>query len=291
MSQKLFIILASAAIALTSAAREHSRATLAAVYKYEYSQSGLKEIVYRTDEMMLQISPEESRFFSTKTEFHDSLKAAPGGAELLKRMQMDVLNNSGAIERDADGNIKRITVTKDMMDATPRRGITENVYKYPDEGQITVIKCESMPEDVYYEYTVPMDELVWETGDSTKMILGYECQNAEADYHGRRWRVWYTPDIPVSEGPWQLAGLPGLILEAETEGGEYRFTATGIHETDEMIKDLPGNPVTEKSTRKEVLKIRKENATSVPLNGVIIVGAEGRNRPFFHDFMETDYND
>ena len=61
--------------------------------------------------------------------------------------------------------------------------------------------------------------MTWETGDSTKNILGYECIQAQTDYHGRHWTVWFTPEIPVHDGPWKFRGLPGLILEATTGDG------------------------------------------------------------------------
>lgn len=48
-----------------------------------------------------------------------------------------------------------------------------------------------------YRYDVDMNDLVWEFGDSIKHIMGYECQLAHADYHGRRWDVWFTPEISI----------------------------------------------------------------------------------------------
>lgn len=53
--------------------------------------------------------------------------------------------------------------------------------------------------------------------DSTADVLGYECVMAESDYHGRRWRAWFSPDLPLPFGPWKLHGLPGLILKAEAD--------------------------------------------------------------------------
>ena len=44
--------------------------------------------------------------------------------------------------------------------------------------------------------------------DSTTTIIGYHCQLAKTNFKGRTWLAWYAEDIPVSEGPWKLCGLP-----------------------------------------------------------------------------------
>ncbi|RQE01044.1 GLPGLI family protein, partial [Prevotella intermedia] len=46
--------------------------------------------------------------------------------------------------------------------------------------------------------------------------LGMECKKATTNFRGRYWEVWYTEDIPISQGPWKLCGLPGMILKANS---------------------------------------------------------------------------
>ena len=204
---------------------------------------------------------------------------------MIQQLQMDALNNSGAIKRDASGNIMSISIKPGAMDNVPRRGETNNVYKHPQLGTMTVIDTINGPEMTYYTYNVPMDEIEWEPGDSTTTILDYECQIATANYHGRRWTAWFAIDIPVSDGPWQLSGLPGLILKAETEGGEYRFIVTGIRECNEAIKDLPGNPDLDKISRIDFLKILSD----LKHNPGKLYGVTGPQPPIYHDLIETDY--
>ena len=91
----------------------------------------------------------------------------------------------------------------------------------------------------------------------------------------------------MSEGPWQLCGLPGLILEATSDGGEYVFTATGIHEINEPLPQIPGNPVLEKTTRKEYPK----TLVDIEKNPVKNFGITNTPAPLHHDQIETDYND
>lgn len=65
----------------------------------------------------------------------------------------------------------------------------------------------------------------WNLLSDAKTILGYNCYAATAEIRGREYIAWYTPEIPISYGPWKLKGLPGLILEAYTIDESYRFTA------------------------------------------------------------------
>ena len=64
--------------------------------------------------------------------------------------------------------------------------------------------------------------------DESKEVIGYQCFRAVTDYRGRKWTAWFAPEIPIQEGPWKLCGLPGLILEAYDNNGEYHFEADGL---------------------------------------------------------------
>ena len=68
-------------------------------------------------------------------------------------------------------------------------------------------------------------------------VASYDCQKAECDFRGRRWEAWFTPEIPVSEGPWKLKGLPGLILYARDTTGQYSFEAVSVTDSHEPFYD------------------------------------------------------
>ena len=88
------------------------------------------------------------------------------------------------------------------------------IYRNFEEG---VLKTYSRVFDSKYliveDITIP-DWTMYE--DSTITVLGMECKKATTNFRGRYWEVWYTEEIPISQGPWKLCGLPGMILKANS---------------------------------------------------------------------------
>lgn len=68
----------------------------------------------------------------------------------------------------------------------------------------------------------------WQIKPAQKVILNYNCQYAEGVLAGRTYHVWFTTDLPFSDGPWLLNGLPGLILEAEDSKKEVAFSVKWV---------------------------------------------------------------
>ena len=71
----------------------------------------------------------------------------------------------------------------------------------------------------------------WELLPDTMTVLSYPCQKAKAHFKGRDYEAWFTTEIPRSEGPWKLHGLPGLILKAEDTQKHYVFECSGIEQS------------------------------------------------------------
>ena len=71
--------------------------------------------------------------------------------------------------------------------------------------------------------------------DEGKEVYGYWCQKAVSRYSGMEWTVWFTPEIPSDGGLWKFTGLPGLILEASDDKGEYIFSMRSVRQIDEPI--------------------------------------------------------
>lgn len=287
----ILLLTAAMAIGMSGAApHEHQVATMQVEYIFSMPISTTDTVKHRTDDMMLQIAPSESRFFSLKTEWYDSIMAQPGGSEMMTKISGEILKQGGGIRVGEDGRLYVGNV--DAFSKIPSRGQRTNVFKYHDKNKMTVFDYLHSYSDNYFTWDLPLDEIEWLSGDSVATILGYECQNATADYHGRRWTAWYAPDIPVSEGPWQFSGLPGLILRAESCDGEYIFSATAIHECEVQIHDMYGDLPIEKCDRKEFRRLEDDIARNPGKYHIVILDGSGDIAlKIYHDLIETDYKD
>jgi len=85
----------------------------------------------------------------------------------------------------------------------------------------------------------PLFDIKWELTKEHKKIGSYLCQKAISVFRGRTYHAWFTTDIPVSNGPWKLHGLPGLILEAYDTTGVVTFLARSIEQTETSAKVAP----------------------------------------------------
>lgn len=76
----------------------------------------------------------------------------------------------------------------------------------------------------------------WSILTQTKQIGKFTCQKATTRFRGRNYEAWFSPEIPVSAGPWKLHGLPGLILEANDDEKkfQYKFQSIEIPLVDKM---------------------------------------------------------
>ena len=98
---------------------------------------------------------------------------------------------------------------------------------YPKEKM--TVTDEITPEDYIYEENKA--DRKWALQDGTLTVCGYVCNKAVASLGGREWTVWYAPEITISDGPWKLYGLPGLILKASDGTGTHVFEAIAIRKS------------------------------------------------------------
>lgn len=231
----------------------------------------------RNNKYILLANPRQSKFYNPDSEKIDSLTSTPEGEAQFKQAQKMSLQ-----AMMAQGHI--------IMNNFPRKKVTMYVTKSSSDSICTVY--DMILEDHVY-YTEPYSELIWEIGDSTKNILGYECVKAEADYHGRRWTVWFTPEIPIQDGPWKFRGLPGLILEAMT--GNRGYVADAIQKSDKSIIPVYGREKYDKQDRKEILRAMRamiDNPNgSLNASGIseVRIISKPSKKSVGNDFLETDY--
>ncbi|MGF1925984.1 MAG: GLPGLI family protein, partial [Bacteroidia bacterium] len=71
-------------------------------------------------------------------------------------------------------------------------------------------------------------KLNWKIAKDTLSFSGVLCQKATATHQGKNWIAWFSPRLAFQSGPWELNGLPGLIIEAHDEKNEIHFQFAGM---------------------------------------------------------------
>lgn len=174
--------------------------------------------------MTLLVGQAGSKYFNDISLWNDSLSSTPQGKKQLTQVMMATCVTTGP-----DGSI-----SVDMRKG-PMKRIHTYVFNDFASGNITVYGKFG---DLEATYSEPCDEMQWHITDSIATVLDCYCVLAETDYHGRRWRAWFSPEIPVGAGPWKFHGLPGLILRAETGDGRFLFEAVGMEQTQRVMSPI-----------------------------------------------------
>ncbi len=108
----------------------------------------------------------------------------------------------------------------------------------------------------------------WKVGNKQKQILGYTCMDAHYRLDSVTTLVaWFTPQIPVSNGPADYQGLPGMILQIDVNDGHRTVTATEIQldsvDTTPIVAPKKGKEV----TGEEFNAIREEKMKEMGIQG------------------------
>ena len=234
----LIPVLASAqivvAIGSASAARKPPHVIDTCTYRILYEVKSLIDLEHpdriMEELMALEIGQQQiSKYYSENARIMDS----------TMRDQM---------ARSAGGNVNFRST-----DRRPNQGMTQAVIfkNYPAQK---IAVSERLVMDNYL-YEEDMYSMNWQILPDTLRILSYLCQKAEVDFRGRHYEAWFSPEIPLSEGPWKFNGLPGLILRVQDNQEHYRFECVGIAANT--------SPITRedveyfKASRKDVEKVRK----------------------------------
>lgn len=154
--------------------------------------------------MMLEVGKNLSKFYSYTKYVCDSIIA------------LDYANK--ASQETINEHLKQYGKGR-LSERTFKGYPTKKVTTIDEVAGMTRLRCEE-----------PEERPQWKILEENDSILSYLCGKAECRFKGRTWTAWFTAEIPVSDGPWKLFGLPGLILKAEDSEGHYTFTATGVEQ-------------------------------------------------------------
>ena len=269
MKTTIFLLLFSAQVV----AQHHMRlepATIEVHYRHTMQRDTMRRLATETDSMILRIGASASQFFSRHTFYYDSLWNDPDGRATAEALTLEAFR------------------TRDHS-KEPRVGTTyDYLYKNYPAGRVTTTN-EQFHVACRYDEATP--SILWVMDDSVRTILGHPCRMATADFRGRHWTAWFATDIPISDGPWKLGGLPGLILEAYDKGHQYTFTAVGLERVAE--EPIVFTPSGEKNGYRTVDRRAFLKAEMFDLTHGGALGASGLKstdyEPVYRDLIERDY--
>ncbi|PKF72400.1 GLPGLI family protein [Chryseobacterium sp. PMSZPI] len=158
------------------------------IYELQYRPDA-SDSSYDKEEMVLDINPDEVKFYESEFLVSDSLNVLHGG--------MTSLHTS----------LSEQTIIR-----------KKNSNKNKNYFQIRM-----MP---YYYVFETEDNIQWKVESDTKKVNNYNLQKATAVFGGRNWTAWFTPDITIPEGPYKFRGLPGLVLFVEDDKKDFIYSFT-----------------------------------------------------------------
>lgn len=214
-------------------------ATVRCKYEMSYKED-VTSREYKNDLIYLDIGREASHCYSIYAYYRDSVQSA--------------LLNKGI------GGMAVGAQTSEL-----RRGVEYVMAKQYKSRTLSVSDIVMVG---HYVYNEPIPAIDWQITQETSTILSYPCRKATAQFRGRSWIAWFTTEIPLSEGPWQFGGLPGLILQLEDTQKHYIIAATGIEQLAPAVAmqfktvDLGGKAY-KKVNREQLAKLKREFYTNM----------------------------
>jgi GLPGLI family protein len=143
-------------------------------------------------------------------------------------------DKSLALQEEQSSNIKVIKTGDDGKSAILYKDLSNKAY----------LKSTSlMGKDFLIKDSLPTYD--WELVSETKTIGNYVCKKATTVYNDQEITAWYALSIPLSDGPGEYYGLPGLILELTDGTTTYNALS---------VKQTPDISLTKPSKGKEVTK-------------------------------------
>src|SRR5699024_6103127 len=126
-------------------------------------------------------------------------------------------------------------------------------------------KKESVFKQAFYTHSTKESlDYDWEITGETTEIAGFQCTKATCNIKGNEFIAWFTPTIPISYGPMNLHGLPGLILQAEgffntirITGIEYEDKPNQLNSTLEIYKTKFKENKRNNTTKESIFLIKK----------------------------------
>lgn len=221
-------------------------------YELKFMPDTLERDMFKTQTMVLRMNTKGISVYQEYGKFRsDSVTAA----------------------RTRNGKIKLSDTNEAIKYQTKARDNITIAKSWPEKHKILVRELIGL--DGTFYYTEDKTDFGWEVDfTQTKEIGGYTCHSAKGSYAGRDYQAWFTPEIPISDGPWLFCGLPGLILEVSSLDKEFFYTCMSIQAGTGPVS-LRSLDDAFKTTRERFLKAKERKKVN-PAAGVAAMVEAGK---------------
>jgi len=238
-------------------------------YEYNFLLDSTNQNSLRHDQMYLQIGSHLSKFTCALFFLQDS------ALYFTELKNLDMATTINQVMKSTNG-VKSSTLSM------------YRIYKnFPGKGLMTF----NAFDDKYYKVEQPM-KMKWKlVTQKDTVIFGYSCQMARISYAGRDWVAWYSPQIPVADGPYKFNGLPGLILNISDTRNQHCFTLNAIKKVtyDQLI--LKSTRISVDITAEEYIKAKRNDLMRLYgslQNGTITSSSEEAKAQAMHGIISKN---
>ena len=212
-----FTTIIIASFILPSVAQEDvDQATIRCYYRFSQKKKTGETAVQ--DTMTLDIGSQMSRYYDGSKLQRDSAFRS-----ILHNLRPESIT-SVSILKNVNPNSPPARSSGNTHKNSAYDGISEQIFKNRKNGNIVMLNVSTEP----YKGTDPVGVLDWTISPETIDFLDYTCQKATLKFRGRNYEAWFTPQIPINDGPWKFFGLPGLILKVRDTEGLFDFECIGL---------------------------------------------------------------
>ena len=203
--KKIFLLLFLVSVFGTLSAQKLTKideSSMLFIYNYQFCEEHKNQESVKGFEMVLEVGKIYSRFYNINNAHIDSLSAAMVAAGESPQTMITKL-------------------TPIMTGLSSHQFCNHYIFKnYPSPGTTVFLGTAygtfyKVEEKLQFDWTID--------NNAKAKILGLNCTKATCRYAGRDYEAWFTPDIPISDGPYKFSGLPGLIVKVQDNEKEHIF--------------------------------------------------------------------
>jgi len=246
-------------------------ATIRCYYKFTQPVTVDKETCQQADTMTLDIGKQVSVYYDAARMRRDSIF----GDFMNNKLNVSTIQSFSVMK---DGDMSILDNSQGTTMQSNSKGETSLLYKKRSDNEVTIIdRIENSTEKYRY---IAKEKPEWEITADTLSVLGYLCQKAVTSFNGREYNAWFSPDIPINDGPWKLYGLPGLVLKATDTENLFSFEIIGLEHLTSPVNIFIGKEDYIKANKKDLAKLKKQQSggTAVNVNGGNVIMVQKKNK-------------